>query len=54
MVLYCFGVGFGDASPYVYTDCFSIVYVAEVATFWERAAHSVDPMFSLYNVYLEI
>ena len=25
-----------------------------MATFWERAARSVDPMFSLYNVFLVI
>ena len=24
-----------------------------MANFWERAARSVDPMFSLYNVYLK-
>ena len=31
----------------VYTDYFSSVYVAECQSFKEKAAHSVDRMFSM-------
>ena len=35
-----------------YTPMSTIYSVAELATFWEIAAHSVDHMFSLYFDYL--
>ena len=51
MMVACFVVSFGDVSPYVCTCYFGSVYVAEWPL-WERAAHSVYHMFSLYYVYL--
>ena len=42
------GVSFGDVSPYICTYYFQFCLGYIVATFWERAAHSVDHMFSLY------
>ena len=40
-----FCVCFGDVSPYVCTYYFQFGLGCGVATFWERAAHSVDHMF---------
>ena len=41
-----FDVSFGDVSLYVCSYYFCSVWVAEWLPVWERAAHSVDRMFS--------
>ena len=53
-LLSVFGVSFDGVSPYFCTDYFQFGLGCWVATFWERAAHSVDHMFSLYFDYLRV
>ena len=47
-----FRASFGVVSPYDCTDYFQFGLGCWVATFWERVAHSVDNVFSLYFDYL--
>ena len=49
LLCYIFGVDFGDVSPYFCTDNLQFDLGCGV----ERAAHSVDHMFSLYFSYIQ-
>ena len=48
-----FGVSLGNVSPYVGTGYFTFGLGCLVATFWKKAAYSVNHITSMFSLYFD-